>query len=63
MEDDDNLIVAVADAMMGLSYGEMMKLARTLCDMNTDMPRDLSKPEEWAELLHSWAETAEESLT
>lgn len=63
MEDDGNPIVAVADAMLGLSYGEMMQLAQTLCDMSTDVPRDLSKPEEWAELLHSWAETAEESLT
>jgi len=47
----------IAASILELTYGDLMDIAGLLRDMHTDSPRDLDRPEEWAELLHSWART------
>lgn len=49
----------LADAILALTYSELMGVAQSLCDMHGDMPRDLSKAEDWAEILNSWAKNFE----
>lgn len=47
----------VADALMTLSYSEMMELGTSLADIYTTNDRfDATSLDDWASLLHSWAE-------
>jgi len=56
MRDEEDRVQAVAEAILALTYSEIMDIATRLRDMNDDNPRGLGLPSEWAELLASWAE-------
>lgn len=58
-EETDNRINAVAEAILALTYGEMMSIATALAEMQSDMERDLAFSTSWAELLTSWADSQE----
>jgi hypothetical protein len=47
----------LADAILAMTYAELVAVAQSLRDMNDDVPRNLSDVSDWAELLNSWAES------
>ena len=57
--DETTPTAAVADAILQLTYGELMEIAVQLRDMNTDGSYDLTERSGWAEMLHHWAEGQE----
>lgn len=55
--EQDRLSV-VADALMVLTYSEMMELGESLADIFAANDRfDSTSRDDWASLLHSWAES------
>ena len=61
MTDKTDRLQNVAQAILALTYSEMMEIARCLQDMNENLPRHFSSPDEWAEILHTWAEMYDEA--
>jgi hypothetical protein len=48
----------VADALVSLTYAEMMELGISLADIFTDRDNfDTTSRDDWASLLRSWAES------
>ena len=53
--------LTLAMTIQSLTYGEMIEVARSLRDMvqgrvDDDIPFDTASEDEWADLLHPWAE-------
>jgi len=56
-EATENRIAAVADALLGLTYSEMMELAQSLSDVASDDAEfEIGSRECLSWLLNSWAE-------
>lgn len=61
-ESTENRIAAVADALLELTYSEMMELAQSLSDIvNDDAEFEIGSRECFSSLLNSWAETYDRS--
>lgn len=55
MKDNQSPVHRMAEAILLMTYNELMSIGSLLRDMHDDRPRNLSDPIEWAELLNSWA--------
>jgi hypothetical protein len=48
----------LAKIIVQMSYAELRKLGRELCDMSDPQEKvwDLRNDQEWSDMLHAWAE-------
>jgi hypothetical protein len=54
---NQDALSVVAEALLSLTYSEMMELGTSLADIYTGADRfDTADRDDWATLLHSWAE-------
>jgi hypothetical protein len=56
-DQNQDRISIVAEAIQNLTYAEMMEIGTSLADIYTSKDRfDTTSRDDWAALLHSWAE-------
>ena len=58
-DETEDRIRAVADAILALTYSEMMSIAQELAGMQAELDRDLTDASSWADMLSSWADSQE----